>query len=824
VGGLGSGGGLGFGGSGYYGNGFGSGNGYGSGGASSPPDSGPTVPNGLGNQGWPPPRGPEARFPHAPTPPSGPQKAGPPPKQPKKIVSIKGVISIGLILVSLTAAVSTYVVVHALTFTPLSVTTTAFAQQCASATSALPARTTTVQNIDSSPLSWQAKISDVDPAGTLWATLTPASGTLQPNQSLTLTLAPAQTLCNDISRSTAPTIFNVTLSAAQKSLTLKDTVTPAPTLAFMALQGTLANAQQMCADTQALDPLTLTLDNSGSNVPVTWQLSITDTDPAGTVWATPSATRGSVAAEKTATLTLTPTPTLCGDLRQTQAPVPYTANFTYNYKDQTSTATFTDTVAPPMIVGFQGTLMATAQTCMLLQPLPAIPVTLDNSGSNVPITWNLTISDTDSLGDLWASVDTASGTIAPAQQAMLTLTPVSSLCLALVGKPATNFTAVLRYNGGGKSGRMVLVDSVTGPQAVNNLQVGPQTTFQQGCNSASDTPAALQLTLDNSQSTVSVAWQANTTDTDPQGNTWASASPASGTVLAGQTATLAITPGSALCGDMFFSTSSLTYTAVLSQTALGQTNNVTISDTVAPPPAVNNFRLTSASVRQDCNRSNPLQPFTVTLDNSQSNTAVDWSITSTSWESASPTGGTVPAGRTAPLTITPNPNLCASLGVGTQTASLQATVSDSALGQTNKATIRDTVTPVRPLVNFNASPQTFKEDCNVSFQLPALNVTLDNSQSNVSVQWQISITQLDPAKRVWASASATSGTVNAGTTGTVSITPFYVSFINSFCNDLGWGSQTFAYTAVISYTASTGQSGSFTITDNVTQCTPSNCG
>src|SRR5262249_23510778 len=146
-------------------------------------------------------------------------------------------------------------------------------------------------------------------------------------------------------------------------------------------------------------------------------------------------------------LTLTPVATLCNDLSKVLAPVTYKVNFTYSYKNQSQTTTFTDTISPPLIVSFQGSLMTTAQTCNLLQPLPAIPITLDNGNSNVSITWNLTISDTDPAGDVWASVNTASGSIDAGKQAMITLTPVALLCLSLVGKQTTTFTAVLSYTG-----------------------------------------------------------------------------------------------------------------------------------------------------------------------------------------------------------------------------------------------------------------------------------------------------------------------------------------------------------------------------------------
>jgi hypothetical protein len=796
-------GGIGGGGGGGGGGLGGSGGGSGTGGPGSGfPNDGPTLP---GTQGGAPPGNP------SPPSPGGPFR---PPKLwpgPKGWGLPKFLLPIVIVIVILVGGVSTYLIVFANAGSPLKTSTANFAQTC-SGTNALPALSTSVQNVTSDPLTWQSKLTDVDPAGTVWATLSPANGTLQPGSSATLTLTPAPALCQDISKATAPVKFRVTLNFLQQSLTLTDSVTPAPTLAFLASPATLT---QMCADTQALAPVTLTLDNSGSNVPVNWQVSITDTDPAGTVWATASADKGSVAAAKTGTLTLTPVPTLCNDLSKVLAPVAYKANFTYSYKNQTQTTTFTDTIAPPMIVSFEGSLMTTVQTCNQLQALPAIPITLDNSSSNVPITWTLTISDTDPAGDVWASVDTDNGTIDAGKQATITLTPVASLCLSLVGKQTTSFSAVISYTGADKTQQMTLMDSVTPPPAVNNLQTTPQTASQ-GCNSRTSSLPAIQVTLDNSQSTVSVNWQVSISDTDPAGNIWAGANPGNGTVAAGQTATVTIAPVAALCGDMFFSAGALTYRANINETALGQTNTVTVRDTIAPPPAANNFRLGTSSVAQDCNQSNPLPAFNVTLDNTQSNVAVNWSIGGTKWETPSPSAGTIPAGKTATLTITPNAQLCATLGPGTQATTFQATISGTGAGQTKNLTLTDKVTPVRAVLNFSASPLTVNQNCGQTFPVPAFSVILNNTQSNVSVNWQISISQTDPRGNVWAAVSQTSGTVSAGARAVLTITPYMLNANTSLCNDLPANGQTFAFTAVIKYTASSGQGGSITITDNVT--------
>jgi hypothetical protein len=90
------------------------------------------------------------------------------------------------------------------------------------------------------------------------------------------------------------------------------------------------------------------------------------------------------------------------------------------------------------------------------------------------------------------------------------------------------------------------------------------------------------VTLDNTGSTVAVDWQISISDTDPAGNVWATASQISGTVPAGQSATVTITPISTLCQDMTGASGAINYTAIISNTPAGSTNQATVTDTVSP--------------------------------------------------------------------------------------------------------------------------------------------------------------------------------------------------------------------------------------------------
>ncbi len=171
----------------------------------------------------------------------------------------------------------------------------------------------------------------------------------------------------------------------------------------------------------------------------------------------------------------------------------------------------------------------------------------------------------------------------------------------------------------------------------------------------------------------------------------------------------------------------------------------------------------------------------------------------TNQSTSQPTPSTAPSPTTRPYptaTATPRPT-------ATATAVPTATATPS---PTATATPSPTATPT-PVVNLVVTPTSFSQSCTSTPTLPALVVTLDNTGSNVAVNWQINITDTDPAGHVWATASATSGTVPVGQSQMVTITP-----ISTLCQDMaGVGAS---YTAPVSYSAA-GQSGQSTVTDAV---------
>jgi hypothetical protein len=118
--------------------------------------------------------------------------------------------------------------------------------------------------------------------------------------------------------------------------------------------------------------------------------------------------------------------------------------------------------------------------------------------------------------------------------------------------------------------------------AVVNWSVATQGSTSQRCSPPHPAISPLILIIDNSKSTAALTWQVTISDMDPAGKVWATASPTSGTVPAGQQAQTTLTPISSLCQDLAGSKSPASYHAVVSGSAAGQSKQVTITVTVKP--------------------------------------------------------------------------------------------------------------------------------------------------------------------------------------------------------------------------------------------------
>ncbi len=117
------------------------------------------------------------------------------------------------------------------------------------------------------------------------------------------------------------------------------------------------------------------------------------------------------------------------------------------------------------------------------------------------------------------------------------------------------------------------------PVPAPTLQFGvTPLSFVDHCSTPKTTLPPKTLLLDNSGSTAPVYWQVQITDTDHGMSPWATASPTSGSVLAGQAGTLLIIPAKHLCQH---AKNTVTYHVVLIYQGAGLSGSLGLTDLVA---------------------------------------------------------------------------------------------------------------------------------------------------------------------------------------------------------------------------------------------------
>jgi photosystem II stability/assembly factor-like uncharacterized protein len=85
---------------------------------------------------------------------------------------------------------------------------------------------------------------------------------------------------------------------------------------------------------------------------------------------------------------------------------------------------------------------------------------LDNTRSGGPVTWTLTIKDTDPAGQPWTTFDTGGGTIKGGEIGTLTLSPIRAVCsdMSAASVSVKTYTTILTYTGGHQ---VVLSDTIS---------------------------------------------------------------------------------------------------------------------------------------------------------------------------------------------------------------------------------------------------------------------------------------------------------------------------------------------------------------------------
>jgi hypothetical protein len=176
--------------------------------------------------------------------------------------------------------------------------------------------------------------------GVPWTSVDPAQGTVLAGARSDLVLTPLGRLCPILQQ---PQAFTLTISLASggaSSLTITDTIAPAPRIAVLA---TPSETQWSCASGQQQSAFTVTLDNTGSTVDVPWQVGKVDLSPRSVPWASVSPESGTLPSGATQTISITPDASECDLPEGTQDT--YTPTLSYG---SGGTLTLANTVTQPI--------------------------------------------------------------------------------------------------------------------------------------------------------------------------------------------------------------------------------------------------------------------------------------------------------------------------------------------------------------------------------------------------------------------------------------------------------------------------------------------
>jgi hypothetical protein len=378
-------------------------------------------------------------------------------------------------------------------------------------------------------------------------------------------------------------------------------------------------AAQVCSSPdQPLPPSTITLNNRGGAASVHWRAVIDPLLPAQSAltasWATFANGRGDIsgvtpAGGVTKELAL-PNVHVCGLVFGASQREVFSVTVTYANKRRIRVTETVQLLHAVVSVNGLSTVsqeqtgpLTLAQSCGATPTSPLSPfvIVVDNSLSTVDATYQARITDTFAAGPLstpsdatqptstqavaiWAQADTTAGTVPAGKGVTITVSPASALCQSLTpyGAPL-DFHALVTVSGEPVA---VVTDTITPPQPLVALLLA---SYAGSSTCTLDPDLGIQgpnvtILLDNTDSTVPVAWQFTTTSVDANGNPWATMTPSSDVVPAGQEELVTLSVESAVCN----ASSPYTGTADLSLSfpQNGYQPDIPITETVtySPPP------------------------------------------------------------------------------------------------------------------------------------------------------------------------------------------------------------------------------------------------
>ena len=597
----------------------------------------------------------------------------------------------------------------------------------------------TLQNTGGASINWTAAKVQA------WTTLSATSGTLAAGATATVTVS-FNTAANALaagSYSDTVTFTNTTNGNGNATRAVTLTVTTPGVLTVSPAAG--LNSSGPVGGPFAPTSRSYTLQNTGGTS-INWTAAKTQN------WTSLYVVSGTLAAGASVTLDI-----LINNTANDLAAGTYNDTLTIT---NTTNGTGNTTRAVTLTVTAPGVLAVTPATGLTSTGTAGGPFTPSSQAYTLQNTGGTAINWTASNGQTWTTLSAASGTLAAGATATVTVTINTGANALAAGAYADTVTFANTTNGAGSTTRAVALTV----SAAGALAVTPATDLAStGPVGGPFAPSSQAYTLQNTGG-VPINWTA------AKLQTWTTLSAASGTLAVGATATVTVTINT---GANALAAGSYTDTVTFTNTTNGSGNTtravaltVTTPGVLAVTPATG---LTSSGPV-----GGPFAPSsqTYTLQNT-GGTSLNWTAAKTqAWTSLFVTSGSLAPGASVTVDILIN-NAANALAAGTYNDTLTFTNTTNGSGNTTRA-VALTVTSAGALTVTPATGLTSTGLTGGPFTPSSQAYTLQNT-GGTALNWTCTNGQ------AWTTLSATSGTLAAGATATVTVS------INTAANALPAG-------------------------------------
>ncbi|HSU14349.1 BACON domain-containing protein [Longimicrobium sp.] len=567
-----------------------------------------------------------------------------------------------------------------------------------------PPQSLIVSNTGGGSLAWSAS------SASSWLIVSPSTGSLAGGSSAALAVSVSAAGLAAGTYSGTVDLNAPGATGAPQHVAVQLTVAPGPALAVSA--SPLAFFAQVGANAA---PQTVTLSNTGGGT-LGW--SAVEAVP----WLTVSPPTGSLGAGASAQVTVTVN--TAGLAQGTYSGTIDVSAPGASGSPRSIPVTLTVSSAP--VLGVSATTFSFAA---LAGTNPAAqPVTITNTGGGT-LAWSA------SDDAPWLTVTPASGSLASNAGAQAAL----SVSTAGLAAGTYHATVTLTAPGAGGSPRALAVTlAVSAPPAVSVNPASLSFSAAQGSN-----PATQSVIVTNTGGG-SLVWTASSNAA------WLAATPGSGTLAGGGAVpvTLSVSSAGLAAG---------TYNGAVTISAPGATGSpktVAVSLTVAAGPALG---VSAASLGFATQQGSPPPPQSFTVSNTGGG-SLAWSASSNaSWATVSPAGGSLAGGSSAPVTVSIDPT---GLGAGTWNATIDVSAPGAA-GSPKSVGVSLTIAAGPSL---SVSPPSVSFSAAQGSSAASQTVTVTNTGGG-TLSWSAD------ESIAWLSLSPTSGTLGAGQSAQVTLSP-----------------------------------------------------